>query len=422
MNVSIEKSTARGEIPAPPSKSYAHRYIIGAALACGESEIENVCLSDDIRATIDCARVLGAGVVLNEANEQPQTIRITGVSGKPKIRGEFFCRESGSTLRFFLPLAMLANAVSEKACPSAVFHGAPRLIQRGVSVYEEAFAPFARFEKRILQSDGEISVSGALPPAKYALRGNVSSQFFTGLFFALPLLRGDSELKILPPAESAGYIEITLETLKNFGVHIEKTAKNNYYISGNQRFRAGKFRVEGDYSNAAFLSALNALGGNVRVNGLNENSLQGDKAYAEILKRLCESYAEADLSDCPDLAPVLFSVAAAKHGARFTGTRRLKIKESDRTETMREELEKFGASVTVAENEVKIAPPKGGLRAPDRPLSSHGDHRIAMAVSILCTLTGGFVTGAEAVQKSYPDFFEAISSLGVSVRRIDDKE
>ena len=150
MNVSIEKSTARGEISAPPSKSYAHRYIIGAALACGVSEIDNVCLSEDIRATIDCARTLGAEIIFDETSEKPQKIRIAGVDGKPKGGGEFFCRESGSTLRFFLPLALLGSGNGEKnADNAAIFHGAPRLIERGVSVYEEAFKNWVKFDKRI---------------------------------------------------------------------------------------------------------------------------------------------------------------------------------------------------------------------------------------------------------------------------------
>lgn len=422
MNVSIEKSTARGEISAPPSKSYAHRYIIGAALARGESEIENVCLSEDIRATIDCARTLGASVVFDEATEKPQTIRIAGIAGKAKSGGEFFCRESGSTLRFFLPLALSCRCNSEKnASTPAIFRGSPRLIERGISVYEEAFKNSVQFEKRIADGNGEVSVCGKILPGKYALRGNVSSQFFTGLLFALPLLNGDSELEILPPAESAGYIDLTLETLKIFGVKVEKTAKNAWFIAGNQHFRAGKFRVEGDYSNAAFLYAFNALGGDVKISGLNENSLQGDKVCTQLLKRLTESFTEADLSDCPDLAPVLFAIAAAKHGALFSGTRRLKIKESDRAEAMREELEKFGAIVKIAENEVKIIPPPDGLQTPEFPLSSHGDHRIAMAVSVLFSLTGGTISDAEAVKKSYPDFFEDLSSLGIKVRKTDEK-
>ncbi len=419
MNVSIEKSSARGEISAPPSKSYAHRYIIGAALACGVSEIENVCLSEDIRATIDCARTLGAEIILDEASEKPQTIRVAGVGGKPKSGGEFFCRESGSTLRFFLPLALLGGGDIKNADKPAIFRGAPRLIERGVNVYEEAFKNSVRFEKRIADGNGEIGVCGKILPGTYALRGNVSSQFFTGLLFALPLLNGDSELKILPPAESAGYIVLTLETLKNFGVNVEKTAENAWFVAGNQRFLAGKFRGEGDYSNAAFLYALNALGGEIKIGGLNENSLQGDKVCAQLLKRLSESFTEADLSNCPDLAPVLFAVAAAKHGVRFFGTRRLKIKESDRAEAMREELGKFGASVKISENEAEITPPPGGLHEPEIPLSSHGDHRIAMAVSILCTLTGGTISGAEAVKKSYPDFFAALSYLGIKVRKTD---
>lgn len=420
MNVVIGKSTANGTVTAPPSKSYAHRLLIGAALSRGTSTIENVCLSDDIRATLDCAQTLGATVSFAET-PLPQTVRVCGTGGKLLRGGEFFCRESGSTLRFFLPLALCALSENPRtnaaSSGKAIFRCSPRLAERGIGVYEEALKNAASFEK--ITENGTITVSGTLLPGKYTIRGNVSSQFATGLLFALPLLPENSELEILPPAESESYIAVTADVLKKFGVCIEKTAQNTWLIGGNQHFSSGIFRTEGDESNAAFLKALNTLGGNVTVTGLNKNSLQGDKICDTLFKQLSAGYTEADLKNCPDLAPVLFAVAAAKHGARFSGTRRLKIKESDRAEAMREELAKFGAVVTVAENEVTVLPPPCGLHAPESVLSSHDDHRIAMALSLLCTITGGTISGAEAVRKSYPDFFSVLSSLGVSLRRYE---
>lgn len=422
MNVDIGKSTANGTITAPPSKSYAHRLLIGAALSRGTSTIENVCLSDDIRATLDCAQTLGATVSFEET-PVPQTVRVCGTGGKLLRGGEFFCRESGSTLRFFLPLALCALSENPRtnaaSSGKAIFRCSPRLAERGIGVYEEALKNAASFEKITENGNGAITVSGTLLPGKYTIRGNVSSQFATGLLFALPLLPENSELEILPPAESESYIAVTADVLNKFGVSIEKTAQNTWFIGGNQHFSSGIFRTEGDESNAAFLKALNALGGNVIVTGLNKNSLQGDKICDTLFKQLSAGYTEADLKNCPDLAPVLFAVAAAKHGARFSGTRRLKIKESDRAEAMREELAKFGAVVTVAENEVTVLPPPCGLHAPESVLSSHDDHRIAMALSLLCTITGGTISGAEAVRKSYPDFFSVLSSLGVSLRRYE---
>lgn len=422
MNVVIGKSTANGTVTAPPSKSYAHRLLIGAALSRGTSTIENVCLSDDIRATLDCAQTLGATVSFAET-PVPQTVRVCGTGGKLLRGGEFFCRESGSTLRFFLPLALCALSQKPRANAAssgkAIFRCSPRLAERGIGVYEEALKNAASFEKITENGNGAITVSGTLLPGKYTIRGNVSSQFATGLLFALPLLPENSELEILPPAESESYIAVTADVLKKFGVCIEKTAQNTWFIGGNQHFSSGIFRTEGDESNAAFFKALNALGGNVIVTGLNKNSLQGDKICDTLFKQLSAGYTEADLKNCPDLAPVLFAVAAAKHGARFSGTRRLKIKESDRAEAMREELAKFGAAVTVTENEVTVLSPPCGLHAPESVLSSHGDHRIAMALSLLCTITGGMISGAEAVRKSYPDFFSVLSSLGVSLRRYE---
>lgn len=418
MNVRIEKSRLQGEVAAPPSKSVAHRLLLAAALAKGKSTIDNVALSADILATVSCIQSLGAQIVFDANKNTPQRVEVYGTGGDFSVKGEFNCNESGSTLRFLLPLALCALSRGGKLsdgnnAQNAVFCGAPRLIQRGVSVYEEIF-PNANFTKEITDYGAKITVSGEILPAKYAVRGNISSQFITGLFYALPLLEGDSEVEILPPFESASYISLTLSVLKQFGIYIEKTAEYVYFIRGKQRFKNGDFSVEGDWSNAAFLYALNTLGGNVTVRGTNDKSAQGDKICRKFLAELSKERLHADLSDCPDLAPVLFAVAAAKHGAYFTGTRRLKIKESDRAECMKQELEKFGARVFVNENSAEIIA-AAPLAPPVVPLSSHGDHRIAMALSLLCLITGGEIAGAEAVNKSYPNFYDDLRSLGASI-------
>ena len=422
MNVRIEKSRLQGEITAPPSKSVAHRVLLAAALAEGKSTIENVALSADILATVSCIQSLGAKANPDTTTKKPQRLEVYGTGGDVRANGEFFCNESGSTLRFFIPLSLYAlsrlccrNEISggNNAPDKAVFRGAPRLIERGVGIYEEIF-PHACFKKEITDCGAIITVSGEIRPGKYAVRGNVSSQFITGLFYALPLLEGDSEVEILPPFESASYITLTLSVLQKAGISIEKKSENVYFIRGNQRFKNGDYSVEGDWSNAAFLYALNALGGNITVRGTNEKSAQGDKICRRLLADLAQRRLQADLSDCPDLAPVLFAVAAANHGAYFTGTRRLKIKESDRAECMKTELEKFGARVIVNGNSVEIIP-AAPLVPPAVPLSSHGDHRIAMALSLLCLITGGEITGAEAVNKSYPDFYDALRASGACI-------
>lgn len=416
MNVRFEKSRLQGNVIAPPSKSVAHRLLLAAALAEGKSRIENVALSDDIVATISCIRALGARVICDTAIQTPQRVEVYGTGGDLTVNGDFFCNESGSTLRFLLPIALCALSRRSDSGgqnkTEAVFCGAPRLIERGVGVYEEIFSD-AVFAKEITGGGAKITVSGGIRPAKYAVRGDVSSQFITGLLYALPLLDGNSEIKILPPFESASYISLTLSVLQQAGIRIENTSENTYFIRGNQRFKGGDFYVEGDWSNAAFLYALNVLGGNVTVRGVNEKSAQGDKVCLRLLNELSANKAQADLSDCPDLAPALFAVAAAKHGAYFTGTRRLKLKESDRAERMKEELEKFGARVSVNENSVEIS--AAPLVPPSVPLSSHGDHRIAMALSLLCLITGGELEGAEAVNKSYPCFFNDLLSLGARI-------
>jgi 3-phosphoshikimate 1-carboxyvinyltransferase len=231
--------------------------------------------------------------------------------------------------------------------------------------------------------------------------------------FALPLLSGDSEICIIPPLDSKPYIDITMEALAAYGVKALWKDEYTISIAGRQKYVPADEAVEGDYSNAAFLDALTLVGGDVEVTGLREDSAQGDKAYIEQFKALDEGTPEINISDCPDLAPILMSMAAVKNGVHLTGTARLKIKESDRGAVMAEELAKFGVPVTVGEDDITVE--GGHFRAPTEALCGHNDHRVVMSMAVLCTITGGEIIGAEACKKSYPDFFEVIKKLGIEV-------
>ena len=399
MIVSIEKSTAFGEILAPPSKSMAHRCLICGALS-DKSEIKNIDFSEDIKATLSCLEALGAKVEV-EGN----TVKIGGLMSSKKIKSnELFCNESGSTLRFLIPLCLLKNE-------EITLRGTERLFQRDLSVFETICASQGI---DFVKSKNSVTVKGLLSNGRYTVRGDISSQFISGLMFALPLLLGESIIDITGKSESSSYLNITLKTLGDFGVRISKIDENTMYVKGSQSYKNRSLTVEGDYSNAAFFDAFNLIGGNVAVKGLNEDSTQGDKAYKEFYPLLLKGKPEIDISDCPDLGPVLMALAAALNGAVLTGTHRLKIKESDRGMAMAEELSKFGCKVDVEEDRIEIFPCK--LQKPILPLSGHNDHRIVMAASLLCTLIGGKIYGAEAVSKSLPDYFERLKKLGIKLK------
>ena len=402
MRAIIRPGTARGAVAAPPSKSMAHRLLICAGLAEGESVVEGVDFSEDVLATLDCLEALGAAVRREES-----AVRIRGCDPRKAEPAVLRCRESGSTLRFMVPLCLLSGKPMR-------LEGSPTLLGRPLSVYEEICrARGLCLEKR----DGALWAEGKLAPGTYSVPGDISSQFVTGLLFALPLLPGSSTLRLIPPVESRSYLDLTVAALSAAGVRPESPDADTFLVSGNGVYRPGRYTVEGDYSNAAFFLALNAAGGNVSVSGLSPDSLQGDRVCETYLARLQAGSPVLDISDCPDLAPVLFSVAALCRGAVFTGTRRLRFKESDRGAVMAEELAKFGVPLSVEENRITV--PAGNLRTPGVPLSSHNDHRIAMALSLLCTRTGGGIEGAEAVRKSFPDYWDRLRSLGIPVTLID---
>ena len=402
MKVKILPSKTSGEVSAPPSKSFAHRYLIGSVLSCGKCVIKNIADSDDISATLSCIEQLG-GSVTKDGN----IVTVIPTNEKQIENAVFDCKESGSTLRFFIPVVLATGA---KNC---TFSGSERLLARGIKEYEKLFE---NSDVKIKSDEKSIEVNGTLSAGNYEISGEVSSQYTTGMLFALSVLDGKSTLKITGNAESRAYVDMTIKVLKDFGADITEPEKNFFEINGKGRLSPGEFTVEGDWSNAAFLIALSRLVGTISVSGLNENSVQGDRFCTAAFDALDGENAEIDLKDCPDLAPILFSYAAYKNGGKFINTRRLRVKESDRANVMAEELKKFGANVKVYENSVEIE--KTQLKPPIVPLCGHNDHRIVMALSVLAAVFGAEIDGAEAVNKSYPDFFRVIKKAGVNVYEI----
>jgi 3-phosphoshikimate 1-carboxyvinyltransferase len=384
----------------------AHRLLICAGLATGTSRIIGLDYNEDILATIDCLQALGAVCTMDN-----DTVTVVGTDLHHAAPTQpLRCRESGSTLRFFIPPALLCGR-------DVVLTGSETLLSRPLDVYrqlcEEKGFLFAR--------EGQtLRIRGRLTGGVFPVPGNISSQFLTGLLFALPLTEEDSRISITTPIESKSYIDLTLQALQAFGVHAAWQDDRTIFIPGRQQYTARDMAVEGDYSGAAFYGAMNALDSDITIQGLSPDSLQGDRVYVQHLQSLCAGCPQIDLSDCPDLGPVLFAVAAAKNGALFTGTRRLKIKESDRAAAMAKELAAFGTTVTVEENSVTVTPT--AFHAPDRVLQGHNDHRIVMSLAVLLMLTGGEIQGAQAVRKSFPDFFEKLKQLGIEVQTHETNE
>ena len=395
MTVTIRPSSPSGAVAAPPSKSMAHRLLICAGQAIGEKTVHGVAPSEDVLATMDCLRALGV-----RCEHSGGDVRVSGYTLHCSADGTVLpCRESGSTLRFFLPLCLFG--------PPITLTGSRRLLARPLDVYGDICK---RQGIRFAQGETSVTVEGRLTPGEFRLPGDVSSQFVSGLLFALPGLDGDSVIRLRPPVESRSYIDMTMDALHAFGVETRWLDRETISIPGRQcyAFRSD-VTVEGDWSNAAFFLALG-----VPVTGLRADSLQGDRVCVDYFKALDAGNAELDISDCPDLGPVLFAYAAMRRGGTFHGTRRLRIKESDRGWAMYEELAKFGVPMELAGNSVVVG---CGLHTPTEVLDGHNDHRIVMALSVLCTRTGGTIAGAEAVNKSFPDFFERLQQLGIEVEK-----
>ncbi len=405
MLAEFRPSVARGRVAAPPSKSMAHRLLLCAGLSGGPCTVTGVAPSEDVLATLDCLSAMG---VTWEWSGDAITLRGGDVFSAPK--GEVCCRESGSTLRFFVPLFLLGKQ-------KVTLTGAPRLMERPLEPYQN----LCRERTLLCYPEGDkLYLRGPLQPGLYQLPGDVSSQFISGLLFALPLLEAGSVISLTPPVSSRAYIEMTRAAQALFGVESVWTDEHTLRVFGGQRYQPRDCTVEGDWSNAAFLEGFDLLGGQVSVENLIENSLQGDKIYHQYYKMLQEGTPVLDIDQCPDLGPVLMALAAAKGGATLTGTRRLALKESDRGAAMAEELAKLGVCCRVEENAITIS--GGQLRAPQEPLDGHNDHRVVMALSLLLSKVGGSIRGAQAVSKSFPDFFARIASLGVQVTTYEDRE
>lgn len=386
-----------GTVQAPASKSMAHRYLIGAAL-CGQvCTITGVDYSRDILATLDCLKALGVHITADGDTLTVDPRRFMQVDD-PVLD----CRESGSTLRFFIPLALCLGK-------RVTLRGSGRLFQRPLEVYEELCREQGfTFQK----GEDSLTVCGSLQCGNYKIRGDVSSQFITGLVLALVYLGGDSTIEILPPFESRPYVDLTLSALRSFGAKVTFTDDYTLRITASKS-SAYSGRIEGDYSNSAFLDVFNYLGGEVKVENLQEDSLQGDRVYRDYFEKIAEGTPTLDISDCPDLGPVLFALSAMKNGATFIGTDRLRHKESDRGEAMHRELQKLGGGLVFGDNTIVV--PKQDLRYADLVLDGHNDHRVVMALSVILSQIGGTINGAEAVSKSYPGFFEDIQKLGAEV-------
>ena len=391
----------RKNVAAPPSKSMAHRHLICAALAGGESTVSNVAFSEDVLATIDCLRALGVRISAEEDPEaavdggQRMLLRICGADPRDAADTVLDCRESGSTLRFMIPLAAATGR-------KITLTGSGRLMERPLSVYEDLFR---ERDTELIRSAEGVTVCGNLRGGEYVMDGSVSSQLISGMLFALPLMEEDSVIRLKPPVESRPYIDMTLNALALSGVRTVWEDEKMLRIPGSQQYKAIDAAVEGDWSNGAYLMAAGA-----DVSGLDPDSLQGDRICMEYFKMLDAGRADLDISDCPDLGPALMAYAAMRNGCVLTGTSRLKIKESDRGAAMKAELAKFGVDVEINDNNIRVS---NGISKPAEILSGHNDHRIVMALTALCSETGGTIEGAEAVAKSFPDFFETLRSAGV---------
>lgn len=394
MDVLIEKSALCGSVAAIPSKSDAHRALICAALSDKPCIITLPSLSEDTEATLDCLSAMGARVERTGEELKISPINREDMTSSPLLS----CRESGSTLRFLLPVAAAL-------CTEPRFTGAGRLPERPL---EPMLRNFQSHGVQASMPRLPFTLYGRLRAGSYHLPGNCSSQFLSGLFFALPLLAGESEIYIEGKLESAGYAEMTLRTLHRFGISIEAHA-SRFLVAGAQRYRAPeRYEVEGDWSSAAFFLAADALMGGVEVSGLDADSAQPDKAFTALCKRLG---GEIDVSSCPDLFPILAVCAAFHPGkSRFTGGARLRIKESDRIAAMAKALISMGADLKENDDGMEIS---GGKALHGAELSGVNDHRIVMALSIAGAMTGETVIrGAEAVNKSYPGFFADFEKLG----------
>lgn len=390
MDIIIKPTKLRGTVAAIPSKSQAHRLLICAAFADRETRLYCPDTNRDIEATADCLRALGAEITRDEGG-----YTVLPVQSRPAT-AVLPCHDSGSTLRFLLPVAGALGV-------DATFQLEGRLPQRPLSpLWEEMERMGCTLTRPTADT---IRCQGKLDSGVYTISGGVSSQFITGLLLAFPLISGESQLEITGKLESAPYVTMTLKAMEQFGVMVQ-----NFSVAGNQHFISpGTVTVEGDWSNGAFFLAAKALGSNVTVTGLRSDSPQGDRAAAELLPGL-EKKLIIDAADIPDLVPILAVTAACKQGAVFTNIGRLRLKESDRVESVKEMIIALGGT---AESDAETLTVQGtGLHG--GTVDARNDHRIAMSAAIAATACreNVIILGAQCVEKSYPRFFEEYRKLG----------
>ncbi|MCM1053978.1 MAG: 3-phosphoshikimate 1-carboxyvinyltransferase [Bacteroides sp.] len=394
-NITITPSKLSGRITVPASKSISHRALICAALASGRSEIKNLLDCADTRATINILKAFGAKI----CREGDLTV-VEGIAS-PAGNAVADCLESGSTLRFLIPVAAALGIEAE-------FHGRAKLPERPITPYfTELTKNGIIFETRKMP----YKIFGKLKPGDYSLAGDISSQFISGLLFALPLLDGDSRIFITSPLQSKPYVDLTIAELNKFGINAEET-EYGYFVEGNQSYAPQNTVIEADMSQAAFFVAANALGSDIEIEGLNLNSLQGDKAIIDIVKNADGNAFDADASQIPDLVPILAVLAAFSKGtSHIANCGRLRLKESDRLAVTAAELNRLGAKVTENSDSLTI---EGVEKFHGGVCDSHTDHRISMSLAIASTRCTEPITinGADCVSKSYPDFFEDFKSLG----------
>lgn len=419
----IKNNLLKGQVSIPPSKSVSHRAIIGAALAEGESIISNLILSEDTLATINCLRLLGADIdYFPEYADRYQVIIKGGLKQNFYLEQALDCAESGSTLRFLIPLAAAIGA-------RCTFTGRGRLGQRPMDSYYEIFDQ-QKLEYTTANQCLPLTISGKLQPGNFSMRGDVSSQFITGLLFALPLMDGDSKITLTTVLESSGYIDLTLQVLREFGISIDTVDYQEFIIKGRQKYQARNYTVEGDYSQAAFWLVAACMGNEVACCGLNPASLQADKAILSIIQDMggqivwldsntvtCRATqtngCTIDVSNCPDIAPILTVLASLSQGrTQIVNAARLRIKESDRIASITAELNKLGAKVSAQQDSLIIdgvAYLTGGAQ-----LDAWNDHRIAMSIAIACTRSqsANTLSGHTSVKKSYPGFWSDYQNLG----------
>ena len=412
-NVVIKPSTLCGTVRVPPSKSDVHRAIICAALAKGVSTVSPVAFSEDISATIDCIKALGAEVFVDG-----DKVTINSTKIFENKTADLQCRESGSTVRFFIPVAAAGGV-------NAVFNGKGRLPQRPLGVYTDLLPKHG--VECITHGGLPFEIKGQLDSGRFDVPGDISSQFITGLLFALPLLDGDSVIHLTSPLQSKGYIDMTLSVQKQFGVEII-TDGNDYIIKGNQKYVPCDYITEGDWSQAAFFLVGGALGGDITVEGVKKDSFQGDKESAEILGRFgaeveqsdysikCKAEKlraiEIDAAQIPDLVPVLSVCAAFAEGTtRIYNAQRVRLKESDRLAAISDCINSCGGKVTETEDGLLIEGAKsikGGFA------EGYNDHRIvmSMAIAALRSESGIVVSDRESINKSYNEFFDDYNHIG----------